>query len=188
MDMKVLKKSMRMHRYQVRGVALAEITWQEGQNDEFRMSSNYVPDYKTMEKFFPLAGLCRLADLREVANQLQLGSDLIHSILSKVYMCICHGMPTDPTVLLQGRFNQVLGVVVPTISLCDAKVPRTFAQVHKILYKYPIACTMAMTFGLDITSVNFWEELATPSTARDRLESFLLLIDAMLHHTYMLHV
>ena len=53
-----LKKSM----HQVRSVALAEITWQEGENYEFLMSSNYVPDYKTMEKFFPLAGL---VDLRE---------------------------------------------------------------------------------------------------------------------------
>ena len=89
-------------------------------------------------------------------------------------------------MLLQGCFNQVLGVVVLTVSLCDATVPRTFKQVPKILYK--VACTMP--FGLDImiTSVNFWEELETPSAARDRLDSFLALIDDMVHHAYMLHV
>ena len=58
---------------------------------------------------------------------------------------------------------------MPMVSLCDAKVPRTLKQVHTMLY--PIACTMP--FGLDITSSYFWDELASPSPARDRLESFL---------------
>ena len=49
-----------------------------------------------------------------------------------------------------------------------------------------MSCTMP--FGLDITSVNFWDELETPSAARDRLDSFLALVNATVHHTYILHV
>ena len=96
-------------------------------------------------------------------------------------------MSTDPSVLLQGCFNQVLGVSVQCqwYPLATPRYPTLFNRCIRSYY-YPIACTMS--FGLDITSSNFWEELEIHSAARDGLESFLLLADAMVQHTYMLHV
>ena len=61
MDMQVLKQAM----HHLRTVALAEITWQEDEDDDYLMTKSFVPDYKTMEKVIPLA---RLVDLCEVGN------------------------------------------------------------------------------------------------------------------------
>ena len=91
----------------------------------------------------------------------------------------------DLPALRHGCFNKVIGVIVPTVALCDFTVRRTTKMVHHDATLYRVARTMP--FGLDVTSSHFriWEEIDSEDQAgaRARLASFLLLIDAKVPHS-----